>query len=99
MENREKVLELVVSVVRELGDEMNAPELSQADEDTRLMGEKSALDSIALVSLIAEVEARVEETFGQEVVLADERAMSRLRSPFRRVGVLVDYVMEKINES
>ena len=43
---------------------------------------------------IAEIELRVREQFGGSLVLADERAMSQTRSPFRTVGSLADYALQ-----
>lgn len=62
---------------------------------TVLFGAEGArLDSIGLVTLVAEVEARVAEELGRDVVLADERAMSRGRSPYRTVGSLAAFAEE-----
>jgi hypothetical protein len=36
----------------------------------------------------------VREQFGGSLVLADERAMSQTRSPFRTVGSLADYALQ-----
>ena len=95
---REQVSAIVLGAVRQLGEELDADALREPDEQTRLMGEKADVDSIALVSLIAEIEARISEEAGIDVVLADESAMSQLRSPFRRCGVLIDYILEKAND-
>ena len=54
------------------------------------------MDSIGLVTLIAELEGDIQREFGKTVTLADERAMSRTLSPFRKVGTLVDYVDERL---
>lgn len=47
---------------------------------------------MALVSLIADLENRVAESFGVDVVIADERAMSAMRSPFRSVEALTEHI-------
>lgn len=91
---RESILKTVLTALRTLGSEFQNDCLLSATEDTRLMGEKSGIDSMALVTLIAEIEADLETHHGLRLVLADERAMSQLRSPFRRVGTLVDYIIE-----
>jgi hypothetical protein len=49
---------------------------------------------MGLVTLIVEVEQRLEADFDLVVVLADDRAMSQTRSPFLSVGALADYVMQ-----
>lgn len=89
---------LVFDVIRQFGEEMDHDGLKNPDEQTPLMGEKSGMDSIALVSLIVEVETRVGEVTGQDLVLADDQAMSLRRSPFRRAGTLIDYLVERLGE-
>jgi acyl carrier protein len=55
------------------------------------------LDSIGLVTLIADLEEDIRVATGKTVTLADEKAMSRLTSPFRRVDLLAEYVVEVAN--
>lgn len=65
-------------------------------EETRLIGQGAILDSLGLVSLIVEVEQRLSDELGIDLILADERAMSQKRSPFRSIGALADYIYELI---
>ena len=60
--------------------------------ETTLFGAGGVLDSIALVGLIVAVEQQVEEDLGAALTLADAKALSQKRSPFRTVGSLTDYV-------
>ncbi len=82
-----------------LGKELGRPELSAATDDTHLIGAQSPLDSIGLVTLIADLEGDILQATGKPVTLADEKAMSLTLSPFRRVGTLVDYVEEKLRQA
>jgi len=59
-----------------------------------IFGPGGALDSLGLVSFLADLEFRIAEEFGREVVLASEAAMSRSRSPFRDVTALSQYIAE-----
>ena len=59
-----------------------------------IFGPEGPLDSLGLVSFLADLEYRIAEEFGREVVLASEQAMSRTRSPFRDVTALTDYIVE-----
>jgi acyl carrier protein len=59
-------------------------------------GPGAVLDSMGLVNLIADLEARVEVAFVASLVLADERAMSRSRSPFRTVDTITAHVLEQM---
>ena len=93
MLTRSEALQLVLRRLAALGRELGKPELERADEQTRLFGEAAALDSIGLVTLIAGLEEDLRRATGRDVVLADEKAMSRLTSPFRRVGLLADHIV------
>jgi len=90
---RQNALEIVFvsieTINKELQDEDKQLELK---EETRLFGKGSKLDSLGLVTLIVDTEQRLAEELGTEVSLMDERAMSQVRSPFRSVRSLVDYI-------
>jgi acyl carrier protein len=66
------------------------PELT--GESTYLIGSGSLLDSLGLVTLIVDLEQRLEDEYGISLTLADERAMSQKNSPFRTVRSLADYI-------
>jgi acyl carrier protein len=70
----------------------------QITEETVLFGATGLLDSLGLVATIVNIEQRVEAAFHVSIVIADDRAMSQARSPFRTVGGLADYVMLLIEE-
>lgn len=93
--DRAQVAQLILTSLRDVlasnGSDVNPAELS---EETRLLGRSAVLDSMGLVTLIVDVEQRVEEQHGLALVLADERAMSQTRSPFLSVGALADYVCQ-----
>jgi hypothetical protein len=93
MLTRAEALQLVLHRLAALGRELGKPELERADEQTRLFGETAQLDSIGLVTLIADLEEDIRRATGRDVVLADEKAMSRLTSPFRRAGLLADHIV------
>jgi acyl carrier protein len=94
--DRSSALALVLRRLALLGRELGKPALEQATEETRLFGEAAALDSIGLVTLMADLEEDVRAACGVTVHLADEKALSRLTSPFRRVGLLADYLVEVV---
>jgi hypothetical protein len=72
-----------------------APEVNR---ETHLLGANTLLDSSALVSLLVEVEQQINDAVGTEILLADDRAMSQKRSPFRNIGTLAEYVVMLLNE-
>ena len=94
---KEKIFELIKESILCLNEEWEIPELENPTIDTRLFGSHSAIDSLALVNLIAEVEERVTVSFGKDIVIADERVMSRTHSPFRQVSSLAEYIETLLN--
>ena len=60
--------------------------------ETCLIGNGAILGSLGLVTLIVSIEQMLSENYDISVEIADERAMSQKRSPFRTVYSLVEYV-------
>jgi len=89
----ENVLELLRQTFAEGLSDRQVP----GDEEP-LFGPEAQLDSMELVAFIADVEEVVEERWGRAVILADERALSRSRSPFRHLIALAGYVVELLGE-
>jgi acyl carrier protein len=98
---RAEVAEMVISCVQDVIAMRNgeAAVASPVGEDTRLIGREAALDSLGLVSVIVEVEQRLEERYRLTLILADERAMSQRHSPFRSVRSLTDYICQRLEEA
>lgn len=59
---------------------------------TVLFGPGGVLDSLGLVTLIADLEGVIDQECGVSVTLADDRAMSQKSSPFRTIESLAQYV-------
>jgi acyl carrier protein len=59
--------------------------------DAQLFGDGGQLDSMGLVALIIDIEEALREA-GYNIILTNERAMSRARSPFNDVPSLVAYI-------
>ncbi len=54
----------------------------------------AVVTSIGLVSMITEIEMRLDEEFEIEVTLVSEEALSRKHSPFQNLEALADYIFE-----
>jgi acyl carrier protein len=86
--NREAAVQLICETLRGLD-----VEVASLDESTALLGNDGVVDSIGLVNLIMDVEMQLNDTRETPVTIADERALSQTRSPFRTVGSLADHIV------
>jgi len=93
-----KVESIVIEAVIELNEELECAELESPTNKTKLFGGNGALNSLALVSLVSDLEDRISEEFDKDIVLADEKAMSQRASPFRTVAALTDYIEKLLSE-
>lgn len=96
---RAKIINIILESLKDLNEELQIAELDNPDEDTLLYGPKGSLQSIDLVSLVVDIEARIENEFGRTMVLADERAMSQRLSPFIQVKRLAGYIEKLLQEA
>ncbi|OHD06016.1 MAG: hypothetical protein A2086_06055 [Spirochaetes bacterium GWD1_27_9] len=93
----ENLQNLIIDTTKSIASQLKKTQSKEITLDTRLYGQDGLFDSLGLVTLIAELEARISEEFDKDVVLADEKAMSQVRSPFRDIKTLSEYI-EKLLE-
>ena len=96
--DRDTGIQVVIASLCDVFDLIDEPVPATLDENTVIVGEGAVLDSLGVVSLIVEIEQRLEQEYEVAVTLASERAMSQRSSPFRTVGVLADYMVTTIEE-
>jgi acyl carrier protein len=89
---------LVIAALRDVIEQSDRPMPETLDATTSLIGRRAVLDSLALVTLIVDLEQRLEEEYELALTLADDRAMSQKNSPFRSVETLTGYICELIAE-
>ncbi len=89
---RSVALQIVLSCLREAIEQADGAAPAELTEDAVIVGKDAALDSVAVVSLIVDVEQKLEQDHGISLTLASDKAMSQRSSPFRTAGVLADHV-------
>jgi acyl carrier protein len=92
-----KIEELVFNTVKEFFENSDYELTASIDKNLRLIGEKSDLDSMGLVSLIVEIEETINEYFNTELIIASEKAMSARTSPFINLEKLISFIEEELN--
>lgn len=95
---QQKIEKIIVEVLVELNEELENENLNNPTSETKLYGGSGALDSLALVSLITDLEERISDEFEKDIILADEKAMSQRISPFRSVETLTNYIQKLLEE-
>jgi len=96
---RDGVLEIIFRALNNLNDEMGPDDKFDVTPTTKLFGADATLDSLALVSVIVDVEGDVSSALDRSISLTDDRAMSQKISPFDDVQTLLNYIMELVNEA
>ena len=66
--------------------------------DLNIFGSEGLLDSMGLVHLVLELEERLQDEYDVAITIADERAISQNKSPFKTVGSLAEYIEELLRK-
>ncbi|HAA1524280.1 hypothetical protein AJ935_09545 [Campylobacter sp. BCW_6876] len=93
---QEKIQKLIINSLKNLADELENEELKNPTQNTKIYGIEGLLDSLALVSLIADLEESLAIELDIEITLADEKTMSLRNSPFKDVQTLAQYIASQI---
>ncbi len=97
-DQNQRILAAIFDAIDEVNELLPVETRVPKDEAAVLMGESGTLDSFGLVNLIVALEQRIEDEFGVSLILADEKAMSYSRSPFRTVATLREYVADLLKQ-
>jgi len=92
MNNSETMVAAIYRAIDWINEELPVDRKIIKAPETKLLGPKSVLDSMRLVTLIVTTEREIQEAFGVAHTLADERALSMKESPFRSIQSLADYI-------
>lgn len=98
MLDHDAVQAIVMAALETINEERDADDKLDVTPSTRLFGADAELDSLALVSVIVDVEEAVSQAAGRTVQLTDDRAMSQDVSPFTDVQTLTTYVVKLLSE-
>jgi acyl carrier protein len=88
----------IIEITAELIAEEEIEGSATPTRETVLFGREGILDSMGLVSLIVAFEQVIEERFDVQISLADEKALSQERSPYRTIMALAEYAEAEIRD-
>lgn len=98
MSNRERVTRAVYSAVDELNSKLPSGVRIEKSPDAPLYGKAGKLESLDFVTFIMEVEEKVRDEFGVDVMITDENLLSKEKSPFSTLGTLTEYLEGVLKE-
>ena len=90
---QESALRIIFQALRNLNTERVGEAQVPLAMETPLFGRNSLLDSLALVSLIVDVETAVSDEVGEAICLTSDEALNQERSPFADVRALCSYIV------
>jgi len=97
MANEERITTAVYAAVDELNAQLPGGVEIEKSLDAPLYGAAGKLESLDFVTLIMEVEEKVNAEFGTDITIADENLLSKEKSPFSTLGTLIEYLQELLN--
>ena len=93
--DREFILSLLMKTIQLFIADEQIPNIETVDEATPLFGKDAAIDSMGIVSIIAEVEEQL-IMYGHDIEIISDKAMSQKNSPFQTIGTLTDFIVEEL---
>ena len=98
MPNIDRIFRALVRVVDQLNRELPPEQRLTRTPETVVFGRGGRLDSLGLVNFLVLAEQQLQDEFNVHLSLADERAMSQERSPFRTLTSMAEYVAKLLAE-
>ena len=98
MANDERVSKAVFSAVDELNTQLPPGVSVEKSLDAPLYGAGGKLESLDFVTLIMEVEEKINAEFGTDITIADENLLSKAKSPFSTLRTLIEYLEQLVKQ-
>ena len=98
MATDERVSKAVFNAVDELNTQLPAGVSIEKSLDAPLYGVGGKLESLDFVTLIMEVEEKINAEFGTDITIADENLLSKEKSPFSTLRTLIEYLEELLKQ-
>ena len=98
MSSDERISKAVYTAVDDLNEQL--PKGVQIDKslDAPLYGTSGKLESLDFVTLIMEVEEKINAEFGTDITIADDNLLSKEKSPFSSLRTLIEYLHELLGK-
>ena len=98
MPSDERIAKAVYAAVDELNEQLPSGVHVDKALDAPLYGSTGKLESLDFVTLIMEVEEKINAELGTDITIADENLLSKEKSPFSTLGTLIDYLNELLTK-
>jgi acyl carrier protein len=98
MAESERIAKAVYAAVDELNEQLPGGVSVEKSLDAPLYGAGGKLESLDFVTLIMEVEEKVNAEFGTDITIADENLLSKQKSPFSSLRTLIEYLDEVLQQ-
>lgn len=98
MPSDERIAKAVYAAVDELNAQLPGGVHVEKALDAPLYGSTGKLESLDFVTLIMEVEEKINAEFGTDITIADEDLLSKEKSPFSTLGTLIEYLQELLKQ-
>ena len=87
------IKDIVFKAVKSVNKELKNKDLEVVSEETILF---ERLDSMAILDLILEIEGSIQVEYGRYIQVADDTMMDAIKTPFKTVGTLVEFIEGKV---
>ena len=94
MPTDERISKAVFAAVDEVNEQLPPGMHIDKSLDAPLYGAAGKLESLDFVTLIMEVEEKINAEFGADLTIADDNLLSKEKSPFATLGSLNEYLQE-----
>ena len=98
MPTNERISKAVFAAVDDLNEQLPAGVHVEKSLEAPLYGAAGKLESLDFVTLIMEVEEKINAEFGTDITIADDNLLSKEKSPFSTLGTLIEYLQELLQE-
>ncbi len=86
--------ELLLKAIKNINEDLQISSLESIEDNTKIF---DAIDSVAVLDLVLEIEDLLQEKTGRYIQIADEKTMDSTQTSFKTFATLLCGVQEKVD--
>jgi hypothetical protein len=92
----EKFLELIYSSIKEVNKQQPPGNQLKLDKNELLISDKSSIDSLGLITLLINIEDKINTDYKKKINLVDEKLISEIDTPFKTLDSLATWLQNNV---
>lgn len=94
--NKNAIIEIIFTSIKEVNENQPSDNRLKLKKDEFLVSDKSKIDSLGLITLLVNIEDKINKTYNVDLNLLEENFISDEKTPFQTIDNLAEWLHNNV---